>query len=873
MKVFVLAALASCLLLTTGLAAPADASMRKATNIPAESLSDALRTLAKDRQFEILYRAEVVRDVRTGGAIGEFTSEEALKAVLSGTGLSYKYLDANTVTVFPQSSSQEASGQSNAMSNGSSESSPKEVGKKSSQDFRLAQLAQASAGPSTLTSPNQNSANSQSAGPALTEIIVTAEKREERLLDVPVPVTAINAQTLVDRNEVRLQDFYTSVPGLNLTIGQGAEDAPVLSIRGITTGGSGFGGNPTVGVLVDDVPYGSSTSLGGGNLVPDIDPSDLARVEVLRGPQGTLYGASSIGGLLKYVTVDPSTDSLSGRIQAGVSSVYNGGETGYNVRGAVNVPLSDTIAVRASGYTRLDPGYIDDPGLGVTGVNRGENYGGRLAGLWRPLDTFSLKLSAVLQHSETDGSAASWVQPGLGDLQQNFVLPGLGGYTRDSYVYSAIAKAKLGDADLIAISGYTTNKVTDSFDRTAAFGTCAPGSTACTEAQYGVDGAQFLERFKTNRFTQEVRLSVPIAQHVDWLLGAYYTHETSQFVQDIDAIDPTNLATVGVPYHNPFQGGYQEYAAFTDVTFHFTDWFDVQVGGRESQNKQDLSALFEGVFIPLFYGFPSGHTYPDIESKDNSFTYLVTPEFKVTPDLMVYARFASGYRPGGPNSNATAAGVPSTFGPDTTRNYELGAKGDFLDHMLSFDASIYYIDWKNIQLQLSQPVTSFAYFANAGGAKSQGIELSGEVRPWTGMTVGAWVAWDDAILTSDFPPGPSYGVSGNRLPFSSRFSGNLSLQQEFPVVASVSGFVGGSLSYVGDRQGVFTGTPQRQDYPSYAQTDLRAGAKYGTWEINSFVNNVADKRGILAGGLGTAVPYAFYYVEPRTIGVSFSKTF
>src|SRR5262249_5755426 len=151
--------------------------------------------------------------------------------------------------------------------------------------------------------------------------------------------TAISGSALVENNQLRLQDYYTKIPGLSVTP-QDLRGAPTLAVRGITTGD---GTNPTVGVVVDDVPYGSSTNLWGGSLAPDIDPSDLAHVEVLRGPQGSLYGASSMGGLLKSVTVDPSTDGMSGRVQVGVSSVHNGDENGYNLRGAVNVPLAHSL--------------------------------------------------------------------------------------------------------------------------------------------------------------------------------------------------------------------------------------------------------------------------------------------------------------------------------------------------------------------------------------------------------------------------------------------------------------------------------------------------------------------------------------------------
>jgi len=205
---------------------------------------------------------------------------------------------------------------------------------------------------------------STKSGVELEEVVVTAQKREERLRDVPVPVTAVTAEALLQENQLRAQDFFSSVPGLDLQFVNGRSN---LAIRGITTGPAT--GNPVVGYTVDDVPFGSSAGLAGlFGTAPDLDPSDLARIEVLRGPQGTLYGASSIGGLVKYVTVDPSTDRVNGALGADMDTIHGGHGPGYNVRGSINVPLTETLAVRASAFTREDPGYIDNVVTGQAGV-------------------------------------------------------------------------------------------------------------------------------------------------------------------------------------------------------------------------------------------------------------------------------------------------------------------------------------------------------------------------------------------------------------------------------------------------------------------------------------------------------------------------
>lgn len=826
--------------------------------IDPQDLSGALKAFAVQSHREIFFAPELARGRISKGVNGKYDDLRALKIILEGTGLDFSVTTSNAILVRdPMSKSEGSRASGTPVTSANTEAADPPV--------RMTQGAR------IQTAENANLSTADSAGSSgydkagLNEIIVTAQKRTERLQDVPIPVTVLNADTLVDRNQIRLQDYFTSVPGLSVTPSDFG--GPQLTLRGLTTGGFS---SPTVGITVDDVPYGSSSSLASGQEAPDIDPSDLERVEVLRGPQGTLYGASSLGGLVKFVTVDPSTDAVSGRVQAGISSVYNGAELGYNFRAAVNVPLSDTLAVRASGFTRVDPGYIDNVLTGQNGINEVRAEGGRLSALWRQSPNLSLKVSALVQHFTSDGSPQVERLPGLTDLQQDFVR-GAGESSHDVQAYSAILKAKIGSVDLTAVSGYSVNRFSESLDDTSALGTY-------TNMEFGVTGTPLISHVDTKKLTQEVRLSSPIGQGVEWLVGAYYNHEKSPSSEDLLATTPLTGEVVGSWVHIADPSTFTEYAAFADVTVHFTDQFDLQVGGRESQNRQDYSETFTGPYATFFLGKPVPFdAAPEARTKDNSFTYLITPRFKLSPDFMLYARLASGYRPGGPNVT-TGAFVPPHFNPDTTRNYELGAKGDMLNHTLSFDASLYYIDWKDIQLQLINPSSGVEYFANGSKAKSQGLEFSLMSRPLPGLAISAWVTWADAVLTEDLPStSAADGASGDRLPYGSRFSGSVSLQQDFPLGYSVHGFIGGSASYVGDREGVFasifSASPQRQIFPAYARMDLRGGAKYESWAVNLFVNNLADKRGLLTGGLGTTVPAAFTYIQPRTVGLSVSKTF
>jgi len=811
-------------------------------DIAAQPLAAALKEFAAQAHMELLYQFNTVSALNGNRIAGELDKHAALEQLLKNTGLQVMFTSSDAAIIVAAPA--HAGGANSLQENTHAASSN-----------RLAQADRARA--AQPAAPGEaGAASASSNAPVLEEIVVTAQKRQERLQDVPVPVTSLNAQTLVDSNQYRLQDYYSSVPGLNFSMDN--RGSPSMSIRGVTTGAYV---TPTVGTTIDDVPFGSTVVISSFSPAPEVDPNELSHIEVLRGPQGTLYGASSIGGLIKYVTIDPSPDALSGRVQVGGEAIHNGSGAGYNVSGSINIPLSDTFALRANAFTHHDPGYIDNIQTGQDGVNRTTVSGGRVSALWRPSDLLTVKLSALLQQSKADGSSQE--DKGLGDLQQNYLL-GTGGYDRKIQGYSAHITAKLGAAELTSITGYGHSTARDSYDVSA-------GLSFLTIPNYGVGGIAWVEDNTSRKFSQELRLAMPLAPRVDWLFGLFYTNEHSDPNGGFELIDPVTYQRLGMAIDQMIHTTYQEYAAFTDFTVHLTDNFDVQFGGRESHNKQ-TSTVTNSAIPPYIFG---GNTVsPVAPSNDNSFTYLVTPRLKITPDAMVYARFASGYRPGGPNIPGT--GIPSSFAPDKTQNYELGAKAEFLDHRLSLDSSLYYIRWQDIQLGLLSSIL-VGYTGNGSRAKSDGIEVSLEAKPFTGMTVSSWVVWNDAHLTESVPSSSSiYGSAGDRLPYSSRISGNVSLQQEFPLPNNITGIVGGGLSYVGNRLGEFASIfygPQRQAYPGFAKADLRVGLKYGQWTSNLFVDNVADKRGLLEGGLGTVPQFAFNVIQPRTIGLNVARTF
>ena len=795
-------------------ATPATAQAQtRAFDIPAQQLSSAVLEFSRQADVMVVLPPELAAGKRSAAVKGSLSVNAAIAQLLRRTGLRAMPNAAGGYRVAPF-----AEGRGAARAESSTASSGSEVEEPS-------------------------------------EIIVTAQKREERSRDVPVPVTVLKANALAETNLTRMEDYFSRVP--SLTVGPGIQGSNLLTLRGLVTGG----GNPTVGVLVDDIPFGASTGNAGGFVVPDLDPGDLERVEVLRGPQGTLYGASSMGGLIKFVTVEPSTAAFTGRIQAGLNTVRYSDEVGYALRGSVNVPLSNTFAIRASAFTRSDPGYVDDDALGKKDVNTGFGKGGRLAALWRPSDRFELSLSALYQDIGTDGSPE--IYPSLSGMQHSYLTDFAGSYERKTQAYSARTTIGIGNATATLLTGYNINRVHSTID----FSVIPFWASVDPVPIYG-------DQLHVKKFTQEARISLPISSRIEWLIGGYYAHEDALYRQTIRGHNPqTGAAERFLQNVDPISD-LKEFSVFSNVTVRLTDRFDIQIGGRQAHIKQTYDQIFE---LGAARGGPLTIVSPQVQSKDNAFTYLFTPRYRITPEVMVYARLASGYRPGGPNTSLVV-GAPAQYDADTTKSYEVGVKGETADRRLSFDASLYYIDWKNFQLTLVPENGGGGYNTNGGRARSMGVEANFAWRPTPEFTISGWGVWNEAELAEDFPAtGTLVGSKNDPLPYSSKFSGNLTLSYEREISDGWRGFASGTAAYVGKRVTFFApagiGTTERQVLPAYGKLDLTFGVRRNSWSITAYVNNATDSRGRLAGGLYAFNPSAFNVIQPRTTGVSVSKEF
>jgi outer membrane receptor protein involved in Fe transport len=700
------------------------------------------------------------------------------------------------------------------------------------------------------------------------DIIVTAQKREERLQDVPVPVSSINAQGLTAKSQFRLQDYFSQVPGLSLTPTGFGDGSTGIAIRGIT---SDLLGNPTVGIMVDDVPFGTSIAIGGGFMTPDLDPSDLERIEVLRGPQGTLYGTASMGGLLKYVTVSPSLDGFKGSIRAGLSTIDQGSDLGYNLNGSVNIPLNDTLAVRASASYRFNPGFVDNIETGDTDVDKTRVYGGLFSVLWKPSSSFSVKLSALLQRSRQFGSPYLLRSLDFSDPRQSFIA-NAGSLRRKTNAFSATINTDVGGFDVTSITSYAHNTGYMSYDYTMFIEELIPivfPDVSNPEARSDVVSS-------LRKFSQEVRLRKNISDNIEWLVGGFFTRDSIPSSERRLSVSPQGQ-NQGLFAEYTQKAIYRELAGFTDVTVRFGDRFDVQVGGRVSRMKQTLDGGVAGPYFPIFEPDALG-AEQFVKYNQTQTTYLFTPRFKINPDFMLYARAASGYRPGGANSRSAqgldGGAVPAGFKSDTTQNYEIGLKGDLLGRQLSFDVSAYYIDWKDIQVSVLAPGSAIAYYDNGGAARSKGFEVSLQLRPSAGLRLGSWLSYNDARLTENFPTDSAVVArKGDRLPSGSKVSANGTIDYSTALSPDFDASIGATVTYVGRRLGSFGATPEREVYNSYTQVDLRAGINHGPWSLNVYANNLTNNRAVIGGGIATLYSEYLNIIPPRTVGMSLTKAF
>jgi len=720
------------------------------------------------------------------------------------------------------------------------------------------------------TAPGSSDASAPAAArnpnnPQLLEsLTVTGTRRREPVKDVPVQITTLPAEELEATGAKTLSDYLATQPGLDIKT-SGGPGLGGLTIRGVSTGDATIA---TVGVYLDDVPFGSSSAyaIGSGTAL-DMGLLDLARVEVLRGPQGTIYGASTMGGLIKYVTNDPDTSRFFGRAKIEGSTTAHG-SANNTVSAMLNAPLSDsnTVGLRVAAFRDHSGGFVDATGDAAgTDVNTGNTVGGRVSLLAQPAPNMSIKLSATTQ--EVKRESQDLVDYDINGQAINGELSKKLAEREPYKVKTNVAGLEfdwdLGWARFDSITSAQKTEVDKRTDATYVYGPLLLG--------FGLDLDRVIldNAVTVKREVQELRLTSPRGP-IEWLAGFFYSHEkgtNGQFVTSrfrAGAAPGPDLATVSLPSE------YTENAVFGDITWNPTRELALTGGIRSSRNKQTFDQISDG---PLVGGSTNVHG----ESSETTQTYLATARYLITPTSTVYARAASGFRPGGPNAvftnpNTGEPLAPTIFKSDSLWSYELGYKAELMQRTLAFEAAIYDIKWKDIQQPYA--VNGIGVIVNAGKAQVDGAEIALRYRPAQDWTFDVAYTYIDARLTED---APGLGQSGARLPNSAKSSATAGASYLF----QAGGYrweAGANLRYVGERNAGFDGNNTLPNYklPDYTLFDMHASVDFKTVQVGVYGRNLADKRAQL-GAATNFVPLGGYVqvtpVQPRTFGVSVSGTF
>ncbi|MEP6967050.1 MAG: TonB-dependent receptor, partial [Pseudomonadota bacterium] len=691
--------------------------------------------------------------------------------------------------------------------------------------LRLAMAASAGAG-AVLTGL---AATAQEAATTLNEVVVTAQKRSQNLQDVPAAVSVVSSRALAELHVTSLADIGAYVPGLQVTPG-GSPGQVVLSLRGVYPVGSGT----TVGTYIDDIPVGGSSLYSNAvGFSLDILPYDVSRIEVLSGPQGTLYGASTLGGLLKYALTEPDLNAYHVQVGGDVLGVSGGNSVGGGARASLAAPLvAGKVGVVASYAFEDTPGYIDDVGTGRNNVNAVRQQGGRFSVLMRPNDRLRIDLTALYQKVDADGLGAvaldpTTLKPLYGDLEDhnNLAQP----FRKEITVLSARGAYDFGPATLTSITSYQYSDLKQVQDATPQLGGLVDllGGLPAGEGRSAFD--QFIQLTK---YTEEIRLASAPNSHVEWLVGGFFDYEHSRLGQAVTAQDASGAFLPGL---NPLETFfiptiYREYAGFGDLTIHVTPKFDLAGGLRYAANNQNFTQVTGGTVVPP--ATVGG------KSSEGVLTYSFNPSYRFNRDATAYVRIASGYQPGGPN--ISLPGVPPTVRSDTLTNYEVGLKTQWPALRASFNIDAFYIDWQNIQVvAVSDTTPPVGYIANGGTAKSEGVEAQGSFSPTTGLTLGGTFAYTDARYTQDVPSLSAH--SGDPLPQTPRFSGSVEADYSHPLNGDWTAHLGGGLRLQSSRRsGNFQGTVFRE--PGYAALDLDADVSNGRYTLRLFAKNVTDER-------------------------------
>jgi len=665
----------------------------------------------------------------------------------------------------------------------------------------------------------------------LDPVVVTATRRSENLQDVAQSVTALSTEFIEKQALTNLYDLVGALPSTNIISSTPGRNSIIM--RGIATTSSEFRIDSQVSVYLDEQPMTAISQQADVRLV------DIERVEALPGPQGTLFGSSSQAGTIRYVTNKPDISGFSSEVSAEVGTT-KGGDESYDVNGWVNIPVSDNFALRAVGFWSEEGGYVDNV-VGPTLMGETTNAdiaeddqnvyrteGGRIAGLWTINPNWNLLATGIYQRGDAMGS---WeTDPEIGDNK----LTRFYDEWRDDewYTTAATLKGDLGFAELSLTGSYFSRRVDYEWDNTNyAQWRSFYYSSGAYPAYYALydTGTLHSTTFnwqKQNRWAYEARLTSQGDSKLQWMAGAFFEdvydwweygaqqpglQNTVAWAEaNVQACDqaPTNpdiacpLAPTDYYYYNKYHSTVKQLAFFGEMSYDLTNSWSVTGGARWFEYDRDM---FDQYNVP--FGLPVQDD-PDSngltsKSTDSDTTFKFSTEYRFNPDVMVYALYSEGFRLGGKNSQRAAESgqVPLEYGPDTLANYELGIKSQWFDNRLQLNASLFYMEWDDIQIHFgSTDAWWIEGNINGGKAEQEGIELNGLWFPterlsfnWSIFLASPEVTEDTIVPNSD--PPEVYIAKGDSLPVSPKEKYWASVEYTFPDFAAWNGDLWTSFSY------------------------------------------------------------------------------
>lgn len=750
----------------------------------------------------------------------------------------------------------------------------------------------------------------QSGSGALEEIVVTARKRgAESVQDIPISITAIGEGRLRLLNVSDFEDFAYQVPGLTFTDTGPGERRYI--IRGIQSAGQ-----QQVAVYYDEValPGVQSSTSDSGSQTPDLKLFDIERVEVLRGPQGTTFGANSQSGTVRIITNKPNLTEFEGSATAEFSRTDYSSDNNYEISGVLNLPiLEDRLGLRLVAYDGHEGGYVNNQRLSLTDINTVDTTGVRASLRWQVTDTLTVDGMFWYQDRMLGGdnryhpfdTYGQFPGSDQGDLDNvapislfetgRFIV---GDFTQtfkpdEQTIMSLTANAELGIGDLTVAASTYTRDFGYKFDSTwiilflGAAGVRDDLFPALTDQSQDLEQEQF-----------EIRLSSRGDGPLQWLVGGFYRNRDSHFqsfvpVTNEDGLvfDPGtpftgNSAEVGagIPDCHPCvfarfaDKGIEETALFGELSYTFADTWEATVGVRRFGVDQDEI----GATLFQFALFPGDIPPPNTVAVEEDQTITkIGLNYRPTDDLTVYATRSEGFRLGGTNNQGIVA-VPQLFASDELVNYEVGTKSQLLDGRLAVHAAAYHLEWEDIQVAGQDPTGAFGFIGNAGAAEVNGAELELFGRLGESWDVTAGVSWlpkreltEDQVSEDVIAP----GLAGDLIPRIPEVTANFTVQYNYNLVGPLSdwaGYVRAEGTHKGhSRTELRPDSPNNRFQDEYELFNLRAGFRDDTQNLSVtlFVENLLDEDGDVFIGVGNGEPTFKITNRPRTVGLEISKGF